>query len=93
MMQFANLETNKNNLQNFKRFEYFQLASIKRIYPTSSSPGKLYVTAKIHELSDRDGTEKLPKRPIISNLNTATYHLAKYLAKLLSPLSTSKYTV
>ena len=64
----------------------------KRIYPTGSSPGKLYETAKIHKLSDRDGIEKLPIRPIISNLNTATYHLAKYLAKLLAPLSTSEYT-
>ena len=62
----------------------------KRIYPTGSSPGKLYGTAKIHKLSDRDGIQILPIRQIISNLNTATYHLAKYLAKLLS---TSEYTV
>ena len=65
----------------------------KQIYLTGLSPGKLYGTAKIHKLSDRDGIEKLPIRPIISNLNTAAYHLAKYLAKLLSPLSTSEYTV
>ena len=32
-------------------------------------------------------------RPIIANLNTGTYHLAKYLAKLISPLSTLEYTV
>ena len=31
--------------------------------------------------------------PIISNINTASYQLAKHLAKLLSPLSTSEYTV
>ena len=35
----------------------------------------------------------LPLRPIISNIGTATYDLAKYLAKLLSPLSKSSYTV
>ena len=29
----------------------------------------------------------------ISNIGTASYQLAKYLAKLLSPLSTSEYTV
>ena len=34
-----------------------------------------------------------PKSAILSNLNTGTYHLAKYLAKLLSPLSTSENTV
>ena len=32
-------------------------------------------------------------RPLISNINTASYQLARYLAKLLSPLSTSGYTV
>ena len=65
----------------------------KQIYLTGLSPGKLCGTAKIHKLSDRDGIEKLPIRPIISNLNTAAYHLVKYLAKLLSSLSTSEYTV
>ena len=62
----------------------------KRIYPTGSSPGKLDGTAKIHKLSDRDGIQILPIRQTISNLNTGTYYLAKYLAKLLS---TSEYTV
>ena len=65
----------------------------KRIYPTSSSPGKLYGTAKIQKLSYHDGIEKLPILPIASNLSTATYHVAKYSAKLLAPLSPSKYTV
>ena len=32
-------------------------------------------------------------RPIISNINTASYEFTKYLAKLLSLLSTSEYTV
>ena len=35
----------------------------------------------------------LPLRPIIPNIGTASYELAKYLAKLLSPLSTFEYTV
>ena len=34
----------------------------------------------------------LPIRPIVSNIGTATYHLSKYLASLLSPLSESEYT-
>ena len=37
--------------------------------------------------------DKLPIRPIISNIGTSTYQLAKYLAKLLSPLVNSEYTV
>ena len=65
----------------------------KQIYPTGSSPGKLYGRAKIRKLFDRYGIEKLPMHPIISSLSTATYHLAKYLAKLSSLVSTSEYTV
>ena len=37
--------------------------------------------------------DELPIQPINSNINTVSYQLAKYLAKLLSPLSTSEYTV
>ena len=36
---------------------------------------------------------KLSIRPIVTNINTPTYQLAKYLVKLLSPLSQSDYTV
>ena len=37
--------------------------------------------------------EDLPLCPIVSNVETASYHLAKHLAKNLSPLSKSEYTV
>ena len=36
---------------------------------------------------------QLPLRPIISNIGTATYKTSKYLAKLLAPLTKSKYTI
>ena len=81
----------QNALRNIK--SKLSINEYKRIYPTGSSPGKLHGTTKIHKLSDGDGIDKLPIRPIISNLNTPTYHLAKYLVNLLSPLSTSEYTV
>ena len=64
-----------------------------KIYPTGSAPGKFYGTAKIHKLSPDDTINKLPLRPTISNIGTATYHLSKYLAQLLSPLSESEYTI
>ena len=63
------------------------------MYPTGSSPGKICGTTKIHKLSQGDQVEKPPIRPIISNIDTATYWLAKHLAKLLSQLSPSEYTV
>ena len=34
-----------------------------------------------------------PIRPIVSNIGTASYHLAKYLAQNLSPLGQSTYTI
>ena len=40
-----------------------------------------------------DNVDKLPVRPIVSKINTSTNELTKYLAKLLSPLSRSQYTV
>ena len=64
----------------------------KNFYPTGSAPGKLYRNAKIHKLSSND-VDNLPLRPIVSNIATATYETAKYLAKLLLPLSKSNYTI
>jgi hypothetical protein len=70
----------------------------KKIYPSGSNPGKFYGTAKVHKLSDEDAKNlsnvaKLPLRPIVSNIGTATYKLSKYLAQLLTPLGKSRYTV
>ena len=38
----------------------------------------------VHEISENNTVDELPIRPIVSNIGTATYDLAKYLAKLLS---------
>ena len=64
-----------------------------RLYPTGSCPGKFYGTAKIHKILPIDNVDQLPIRPIVSNVDTSTYELAKYLAKLLLPLSPSQYAV
>ena len=52
-----------------------------------------YGTAKKHKTPVNGTVNNLPLRPIISNIGTTSYHLAKYLAKTLSPLSKSEYTV
>ena len=64
----------------------------KKLHPTGSCPGKFYGTAKIHKLPVHGGINELPIRPIVSNLNTATCNLAKYLSKYLSPLQQSRTT-
>ena len=63
------------------------------VYPTGSAPGKLFGTVKPHKMAKNDNIDNLPLRPIISRIGTASYHLAKHLAKLLSPLSHSEFTV
>ena len=63
------------------------------LHPTGSSPGKFYGTAKIQKLPNGGNIRALPPRPIVSNIGTASYYLSKYLAKFLSPLSQSEYTV
>ena len=64
-----------------------------RLYSTGSCPGKFYGTAKIHKLKLNDKVDQLPIRPIVSNIGTATYNLARHLTISLSPLSKSKYTI
>ena len=64
----------------FSPYEY------KKLYPTGSSPGKFYGTAKLHTLPANGKIDDLPIRPIMSNINTATYQLARHLSKVLSPL-------
>ena len=64
-----------------------------KIYPTGSAPGKMHGTAKVHKMAKNDNIDNLPSRPIISNIGTASHHLAKHLAKLLSLLSYSEFTV
>ena len=71
----------------------FSTQEYSTISPTGSCPGKFYGTAKVHKLPENGNVNYLPIRPIVSNIENPTYQLAKYLAKLLSPLSQSQYTV
>ena len=45
------------------------------------------------KLSLNRKADDLPLRPFVSNINTATYNLSKFLSKLLALLRESKYTV
>ena len=61
-------------------------ATYKQIRPTGSNPSKLYGLPKIH----KEGT---PLRPIISQIGSYTYELAKFLVPILSPLASNKYSI
>ena len=55
--------------------------------------GKFCVTGKVHKLPEKGNVNQLLIRPIVSNIEAATYELEKCLTKPLSPLSQSQYTV
>ena len=58
--------------------------------PDDPKPARLYGLPKIH----KPLVNGLPKyRPIISQIGSATYNLAKYLLPFLEPLTTNEYTV
>ena len=54
-----------------------------KLCPSGSCTCKLYGTAKMHKHL-ANNVDDLPLRLMISNIGTATYQTAKYLAKLLS---------
>ena len=63
------------------------------MYPSGSCPGKFYGTAKLHKIDTKGPVDDLPIRPIISNINTSTYNISKYVAKLLAPLREIQYSI
>ena len=65
----------------------------KDLYPTGSQPGKFYCTAKMQKLPINGNLNHLPLRPMVSNINTSTYDLAKTFSKLLSPIRQSDHNV
>ena len=103
IIKYRTLQTTYNRsycshkMKDTKSFEEikskFSEQEYKRLCPAGSAPARFYGTAKINKLKNDSTVDDLPIRPIISNINTASYQLAKYLANLLSPLSMSEYTV
>ena len=47
----------------------------------------------MHKLPPNGFIDNLVLRPIISNIDTASYQLAQYLVKRLSPLAQSNYAI
>ena len=64
-----------------------------RIHQTGLSPGKFYGKAKWHKVKKGSSVDVPPCRPVISNVGTVSYQLAKCLETLLCPLIKSQYMV
>ena len=54
----------------------------KHLYSTCSYTGKFYGTVKSHKIQPNGHIDDIPIRLITSNIDTATYNLAKMLASL-----------
>ena len=65
----------------------------RQLYLIGSDPSRFYGTAKLHKLPPNGTIEDLPIRPIVSNIGTTSYLLAKYSAKNLSPLEQFPYSI
>ena len=73
-------------LGNLKRLQVITRDLYDKLRPTGSYLGRLYGLPKTHKAG-------LPLRPILSALKTFNYNAAKYLVKMLNPLTTNEYTV
>jgi hypothetical protein len=78
-------DTNKHIRLLFKD-KYIDEVTFKKLINNAPTSPKLYSLVKNH----KDGN---PVRPIVSFVNSPTYELARYLASILSHLSTNKYNV
>ena len=78
---------NENSIRKYLRNNVKEFVSKKvydAIYPSGSQPGKLYGLCKRHKPG-------LPFRPVVSMINTAEYHLAKYLDSIIKPHIPSEF--
>ena len=84
----------QDKLRELKKKKRFTAVEYRKIYPSSSRPGRFYATAKRHKVAENcTDPRELPLRPIVTNIGTASYGISKHLAKLLQPLSVSEYTI
>lgn len=67
-------------LRRWEREEHINRKFRLRLQPQSSAPPQLYGLPKIH----KQGT---PLRPIVSAIGSPTYDIAKFLIKIISPLT------
>ena len=79
-----------NVLKNFNNKEEITEVDSNQLYLCGSRPGILYGMAKVHKpVTDRCASF----RPILSETNTPSYKLAKFLVPLLTPLTSNDYTI
>ena len=69
-----------DKLRELKRMREINETTLASIRPTASRTPRLYGLPKIHK-------PDVPLRPIVSSINSPTYHLAKYVTQVIGPLA------
>ena len=77
-------------LRNFKQKNLLNKNEYDKLYPSVSSPARIYATSKMHKLSSNDTFPKL--RPIVSSTGTFNYDLGRFLCDILSPVVPGDYS-
>ena len=77
-------------LKKLKEKQQISEKKYKDLHPVGSRPGILYGRAKIHKPIE-DGVP--PFHPILSDIGTPTYKLAKFFVPLLAPLTSNEYNI
>ena len=77
-------------LRKLKQKDFFTDIDYNKLYPSGSSPARIYGLPKLHKFSQGDLFPKL--RPIVSSIGTFNYNLSKFLCNLLSPHVPSDYS-
>ena len=62
-----------------KTKDHLSTSEYRTLYPSGPAPGKFYGTGKKHKIPVNRTVDDLRLRPIMSNIGTASYHLAKTL--------------
>ena len=78
------------SLQSFLRKLFCNEVENDKLYPSGSSPARIYGTPKMHKFFSSDSFPKL--RSIVSSIGTFNYNLARFLCDLLSPLVPNDYS-
>ena len=79
-----------NVLKNLRDEKEISSEQYKDLSPSGSRPGIMYGLVKVHKII----TDGLPSfKPILSAIATPIYKLAKFLVRILEPLTTNEYTI
>ena len=74
----------QRSLRKLKQKYFIDEIEYGKLYPSGSSPARIYGTPKMHKFSSSDSFPKL--HPIVSSIGTFNYNFACFLCDLLSPL-------